>query len=257
MDFFTYDFDISGLRLACFVRGGTGQSVHHDRPSYGLALKCNGESIYHFSDGKSIKNLKGEIIHLPKGSDYWVEAVERGDCYAINFDLREEVDFPPFSAEVKDYVAFLEQFRKCERLWRQKGQGYRLKCCSILYDILYRMQQEHCSYVPEEKYARILPAVTYINTHYTVEPLRVSELAKMCDMSPEYFRRIFAARHGVSPSRYIRELRMERMAELLASGMYGVTEAAALSGFDDLSYCSREFKKKFGVSPREYMKNVP
>ena len=256
MEFFTYDFDVSGLRLACFVRGGTGQSVHRDRPSHGLALKCSGKNLYHFSDGKSIETPKGEIIYLPKDSNYWVESVVQGDCYAINFDLRETVCFQPFSVEVKDYAAFLELFRKCERLWRQKGQGYRLKCRSILYDILYRMQQEHRSYVPDEKYARIQPAVRYINENYNTAALCVTGLAEMCGMSPEYFRRIFAAHHGTSPSRYIRSLRMERMAELLSSGMYGVTEAAALSGFDDLSYCSREFKKQFGVSPRAYAKGA-
>ena len=253
MDFFEYDFDVSALQLACFVCGGTGQSVHRNRPGHGLALKCSGKNIYHFSDGKIVDNTKGEIIYLPKGSDYWVEAEEKGDCYAINFDLRESVDFPSFSVEVKDYAAFLELFRKCERLWRQKGNGYRLKCRSLLYDVLYRMQQERRNYVPDEKYALILPAVTYINENYTNEDLYVSDLAQMCNMTPEYFRRIFGAHHGTAPSQYIRNLRIERMAELLSSGMYSVTEAAALSGFDDLSYCSRAFKKRFGISPRDYV----
>ena len=257
MDFFTYDFDISGLRLACFVKGGAGQSVHLDRPSNGLAFKCSGVNQYYFKNGKTVANRKNEIIYLPKRSDYHVKAEETGDCYAINFDWREDIVFEPFSVEVKDAAVFLDLFRRCERIWQQKDHGYRLKCKSILYEILYKMQQERQSYVPDEKYERIRRAVSYINAHYTTEALTIPSLSAMCGMSPEYFRRIFAARHGVSPSRYIRELRMERMAELLASGMYGVTEAAALSGFDDLSYCSREFKKKFGVSPREYMKNVP
>ncbi len=257
MHFFDYDFDITKVCLACFVGSGCGQSVHRDRPNHGLAFKCSGENNYRFKSGKRVRNQKNEIIYLPQGSDYDVKSAEPGDCYAINFELRDAIAFEPFSVEVKDAATFLELFRKCERLWRQKDHGYRLKCKSILYDILYRMQQERLRYVSSDKYERILPAVTYINTHYTTEPLYVSELAQMCGVSAEYFRRIFADRHGISPVQYIRNLRMDRMAELLSSGMYAVAEAAALSGFDDLSYCSREFKKKFGVRPREFMKKVP
>ena len=43
-------------------------------------------------------------------------------------------------------------------------------------------------------------------------------------------------------------LRLEQAREFLGQG-YGVTEAAALAGFSDLSRLSRQYKRQFGASP--------
>ena len=56
---------------------------------------------------------------------------------------------------------------------------------------------------------------------------------------------------GKSPQDFIRVIRLERAAALLRSGKQ-VTDAAALSGFDNPKYFSTVFKKYFGVSPSKY-----
>ena len=54
--------------------------------------------------------------------------------------------------------------------------------------------------------------------------------------------------------KYINELKIALSKDLLASRMYSVTDAAMQSGYNDISYFSREFKKSIGVSPKEYIK---
>jgi AraC-like DNA-binding protein len=49
----------------------------------------------------------------------------------------------------------------------------------------------------------------------------------------------------------MRVIRLERAAALLRNGR-SVTEAAALTGFDNPKYFSTVFKKYFGVSPSRY-----
>ena len=56
---------------------------------------------------------------------------------------------------------------------------------------------------------------------------------------------------GKSPQDFIRIIRLERAAALLRSGRT-VTDAAALSGFDNPKYFSTVFKKYFGMSPSKY-----
>lgn len=254
LSFFDYDFGIKEIVVACYVAPGGGDFVHNNRPSHGLAFRCSGIVEYIFDDGTSMTLKENEIIFLPKDSSYRVEDVIQGDCYAINFGLSDDVSFSPFVFKTKDSRAFLDMFSSAEKSWRTKKTAYKLKCKSILYNLIFKMQTEHGDYMGSQKYERIAPVVTYINENYTEKALRVDELAAMANMTPEYFRKIFNARHGISPCEYIRTLKLKRMAELLLSGMYTVSGAAVMSGFDDISYCSREFKKKYGVSPREYIK---
>lgn len=59
---------------------------------------------------------------------------------------------------------------------------------------------------------------------------------------------------GKSPQDFIRVIRLERAAALLRNGR-PVTDAAALTGFDNPKYFSTVFKKYFGVSPSEFKKS--
>lgn len=78
----------------------------------------------------------------------------------------------------------------------------------------------------------------------------------MCDISEDYFRRIFKNTFGISPRKYINNMKISYSNELITSGMYTITEAAELSGYTDMSYFSREFKKAFGVCPADYRKST-
>jgi AraC-like DNA-binding protein len=77
----------------------------------------------------------------------------------------------------------------------------------------------------------------------------------MCGISEDYFRKIFKNTFEISPRKYINDMKISYAKELITSGMYTVTEAAELSGYTDMSYFSREFKKAFGICPADYRKH--
>jgi len=64
--------------------------------------------------------------------------------------------------------------------------------------------------------------------------------------------RVFKSRYGISPLKYVNELRMTRIKGLLRDTSLPVSEIAALSGFENLGYFSRFFKRSAGMSPRDY-----
>lgn len=76
--------------------------------------------------------------------------------------------------------------------------------------------------------------------------------------SDDYFRVKYRERYGTTPYAYIIDLRINCAADLLRQ--YGsqltIAEIARQSGFGDPLYFSRLFKKKKGVSPREYAKGI-
>ncbi|MGN1211585.1 MAG: ATP-binding protein [Candidatus Cryptobacteroides sp.] len=59
---------------------------------------------------------------------------------------------------------------------------------------------------------------------------------------------------GKSPVELIQEYRLEKATFYLKSGQYSVSETSYKVGFSDPGYFSRSFKKHFGMSPADYMK---
>lgn len=252
--FMEYDFCIKEIVLACYVGKGEGLSKHRNRASHGLAFMLDGNKDYIFSCGKRINTKKNDIIYLPKHSDYDVKSIVSGDCYAINFDVDEEISFDAFVMSVKNSANVMEHFKTARKIWTAKRPGYELKCKAELYNILYLMQKEYLAeYIPHNKYEIVRPAVDYIHKHYTDELLNIEELAGLCGITPVYFRKLFAGFYGTSPIKYINNLKITRAKELLISQMYSISEVAMQSGYSDMSHFSREFKKATGICPSEYI----
>ncbi len=256
-EFMNFDFNIEKIVLAIFVPDGTGATIHKNRPSHGLAIHKGGEKIYTFSDGKKLTVKENDMIYLPKYSNYTVTAIEYGSCYAINFDVDEDISFEPFVVNVKNHNEITEHFRIATKIWGLKKNGYMMKCKAELYNIICAMHQEYfLEYFPKNKLEIITPAVDYIHENYTNQMISIDFLSKMCEITPEYFRRIFKSFYGVSPISYINNLKITRAKELLESQMYSVTDAALQSGYTEMSHFSREFKKITGVSPLRYKKSA-
>ena len=252
-DFMSCNFSINQMVLACHVAAGAGEAIHKNRPSHGLAMHLDGSKDYFFDEGKRLTVRKNEIIYLPKRSNYRVKVSSPGDCYAINFDLFEDESFEPFVFKPRNWQLFLDSFKQAELVWKAKRTAYPLKCKSELYNILYQMQKEsELGYLSKSKSELIRPALDYIHREYTNDNISIGMLAKLSGVSEAYFRSLFQNSCGTSPLRYINNLKLTRATELLSSGLYAIHEVAALSGFHDECYFSREFKKAFGVSPSEY-----
>jgi signal transduction histidine kinase/ligand-binding sensor domain-containing protein/DNA-binding response OmpR family regulator len=84
----------------------------------------------------------------------------------------------------------------------------------------------------------------------------VAELSGMLNMSRSLVYRKIKMLTGLSPTEYIRSLRLQEAAKLLRSHQYKVFEVVYMVGFSDLKYFRQCFAKEFGVSPSEYMKSV-
>src|SRR5262249_43065869 len=70
--------------------------------------------------------------------------------------------------------------------------------------------------------------------------------------SPFYLSRIFSKAMGMTIPQFLRQLRMERAAELLRSGKYNVTEAALEVGYSSISHFSQAFCQTIGCCPNLY-----
>jgi AraC-like DNA-binding protein len=91
------------------------------------------------------------------------------------------------------------------------------------------------------------------------EPLQVSTLCRILEVSERTLRKAFHAIHGVAPCRHLRMLRMSRARRALLSGdcrLTRVTEIATCFGFAELGRFSVEYRKTFGETPSQTLQRV-
>jgi len=84
------------------------------------------------------------------------------------------------------------------------------------------------------------------------DPPSLEELGKLVGCSQYYLSRLFSQETGLTIQQYLRQVRMERAAELLRSGQCNVTEAALEVGYSSLSHFSTVFHETFGCCPGLY-----
>lgn len=104
-----------------------------------------------------------------------------------------------------------------------------------------------------------LPALNWITSFlsfHIAEPLTVSMMAERAHLSPSRFNDVFKSRFGMSPHRYLLQLRIHHARELLATSSYDQAQVADYCGFADIHHFSKAFKRHTGLTPGDYRKQA-
>lgn len=75
----------------------------------------------------------------------------------------------------------------------------------------------------------------------------------MCMSRANLYRKINSIT-GLTPSEFIRNVRLKKAAELIKEGIHPVVEIAEKVGFNTHSYFTKSFKEMFGMPPIDYQK---
>lgn len=82
----------------------------------------------------------------------------------------------------------------------------------------------------------------------------VDELADYMNMSRSSLLRKIKGLTGLTPIEFIRQIKMNKAAELLSDGKYRISEVCYMVGINKPSTFAAYFKEQFGVLPKEYIK---
>ena len=99
----------------------------------------------------------------------------------------------------------------------------------------------------------VLDAIRYIRTHLKAS-LTVAEVAEAALSSESRLAALFRREVGNSVAWYVEDLIMSEAQNMLMGGKMSIGEISERLGFCDQFYFSRRFKRRFGSSPREYIK---
>lgn len=224
-------------------------------PFVDLTYVVGGQALYIIGDTEYMVKA-GDLLCIPKGT-YRTAMNVSGDlmeCYSANFFLRgrrwEDVSFPvPVVSHIGRIPQLISYFHDINSEWIRQEFGYMLKVRAILCLILHQIANlllNNDSLNPED--LRIKNSIRYLYSHYS-EPITIHTMAEQFHLHPAYYGNLFHRITGITFKQYLLTLRLNYAENLLKSGEYSVTEAAAQCGFPDIFYFSKLFKEKKGISP--------
>jgi AraC family transcriptional regulator len=136
---------------------------------------------------------------------------------------------------------------------------YQAKAMELMAQFLFAPKDPEFFCMRQKRLARErVERVKEILKRDLANPPTLEMLGQEVGCSPFYLSRIFSREVGLTIPQYLRNVRMERAAELLRTGRYNVTEAATEVGYSSLSHFSKAFCETIGCCPVLYpvAKNV-
>ena len=82
--------------------------------------------------------------------------------------------------------------------------------------------------------------------------LTLDKLAQTVNMSTSRLRHLFKDEVGATPTQYLKDLRMQGARKLLENTLLHIKRVMMNVGVNDESHFSRDFKRAFGVTPKQY-----
>ncbi|MEK8127257.1 helix-turn-helix domain-containing protein [Paenibacillus filicis] len=123
----------------------------------------------------------------------------------------------------------------------------------------YKLVYQLTDIVPEQgdpdSWSAIRRTIQAMESRYG-EPLSRDELAGIAGMSPWHYSHLFKSMTGLSPHRYLADIRLRRAKELLRRGL-GPRDVAIQVGFGDDSHFRRKFRESVGLSPSAFASRKP
>lgn len=257
-------FDIStssGVRPA----GRTVDNSQTGRQKHGLVYVSDG-CIYIAQKGRpDIRAGVGSLIYIPKNLNYLLRYEENHTGFVLlNFDIMTaNGEFLTFRehAEVLtsvDSASVVENLmRKIEASCLTEDARSVFQRKELVYRLLMELFGEETTLPnpPQAKFSNIMPGVELMQRTY-LKNIPITEFAKACNISVSSFRGLFTEYFGLPPVQYRNHLRIKRAVSLLTDGNCTVAEAAEASGFENLSYFCRLYKRFVGETPGETQERV-
>lgn len=138
---------------------------------------------------------------------------------------------------------------KTSLVGRIQIQGLVCRILAILYKYCNDLEHTNSNVLQHQK--TLLMADTYIRTHLS-EELSLAVLAKLCNLDPTYFHKLYTAAFGKTPAQRILGFRIAAAKTGLIERKVSLGELASKCGFSSQAYFCYKFKQVTGQTPMQY-----
>ena len=113
------------------------------------------------------------------------------------------------------------------------------------------IQTDHNEMLLQTSYHKIKTALYHVQNSYA-KNITVKEAATLCGFSESHFMKLFKELTGMSFTAYLVNYRLELSAKQLLETDQKIIDIATNCGFNNHSYFTRAFQKKYGITPAKY-----
>ncbi|HHQ4155292.1 AraC family transcriptional regulator [Clostridium perfringens] len=232
--------------------------IHYVTKGYGT-FKFNGK-VFNLKQGDIFILLKGmQVEYVASIDDPW-------EYYWIGFSGSNANEYLNRTSITNSCVANCEENSKIPQIilnmceiskTYNPSRSDDILLLNELYSLLYALIEEFpkpFEYKDKELHTYIQDALNFINSNY-MHSITVQEIADYVNLSRSYLYKMFIKNLGISPQRYLINLRMYKATLLLKSTKLPIGEVASNVGYSDSLLFSKTFSKHFSMSPLNYRNN--
>lgn len=250
-----------------------------------LTSMIRGKKVMRVSDRAGFDYLPGESVIVPPGERLSIDFPEANlsnptQCLALLIssgqikDVLNELNefYPKFDSDSQWNIdktmlhmvnsqALAESLDRFLRISTESSPEKDLLADLALKDLLIRLMQTQARELFERNYKQLASShrfahvIQYIkdNLQTRINPDHLSEQA--CMSRANFFKK-FKEEFGMSPGEYILTERLKLAKVLLSHSQNPVTQVCYMSGFQNLNYFIRTFKRETGITPKTYQQWV-
>ncbi|MDO7907985.1 AraC family transcriptional regulator [Paenibacillus sp. JX-17] len=226
---------------------------------------------------------QGDILLIPPGTRHIVECVvDQGLSY---FSSHFNLDDPMFRQEMSRSGQIFfpagsednQRLREAMMRWVNLIQGDEQYTTADLFRIqsgLFEILNILAQHVTAKAETAVSPTVVHyatliaqsIKSQFNSDviqkellrekEIRIEDIAVKLKISPGYALEVFQKVYGISPRKYLSELKLHEAKQLIQQPDLDLTRIASMLGYSSLAHFSRQFKRWTGMSPREYRQTL-
>lgn len=252
-----------------------------------IASMLTGKKIMHPKGLDSFEFLPGESLVVPPNEELLIDfpiasKEDPTQCLALVIDAdkineiafkfndklkidgeKADWNFESKSAHLKNQAEVNHLIERLVYTFIQQHKSQDIILDLMIQELVVRLLQTQARYcIIDDPFSlfsdtRIGNVIRYIKQHLTEQDINIDVLAKKASMSTSSFHKHFKNTLGISPIDYINEERIKFSKKLIASNNYSsISEIAYKSGFNNISYFNRQFKRHELITPSTYKKVI-
>ncbi|WP_405156205.1 helix-turn-helix domain-containing protein [Paenibacillus sp. FSL K6-0108] len=135
--------------------------------------------------------------------------------------------------------------------WKPDPDAESAELRDMLFHYLYGLMHTYHSQMGQGRITHVQKAIAYMESAL-VQDISLQHVAGQVHLHPGHLSELFKKETGVTFGDYVTNMRIRRAMDMLVVSPAKVSEVAAISGYEDVKYFSRLFKKHTGKTPSEY-----